>query len=159
MRQRVVVDPEHAPLAANGDNDMGTRNEELPLRPSMRAISYEDLINFDEMAYRHYGWWNYGRKTMRDINDDIIAPYCKREKRPYAQKYNQNGLKVGAFVTHCWDEPFADFVHSIQSVFYSWPNKPALWICSFALTQEQHCLKIELGHSIPDSPFVQADNS
>jgi len=177
-RQPFDVEPAYAPLAANGNDgmsllfsrniftifptshrafqNMGVHDEESRLDYSMRAISYEQLLDFERRASNYY-WWKYGSKTMRDINKDIIAPYCEATGQPCTRLLNPDGLRVGAFVTHSWDEPFEDFVHSIKSVFSSWTHKPNLWICSFALTQRHGNLQGEIGVlPIPQSPFVQA---
>eukprot|EP00549_Striatella_unipunctata_P010299 CAMPEP_0118705790 /NCGR_PEP_ID=MMETSP0800-20121206/20099_1 /TAXON_ID=210618 ORGANISM="Striatella unipunctata, Strain CCMP2910" /NCGR_SAMPLE_ID=MMETSP0800 /ASSEMBLY_ACC=CAM_ASM_000638 /LENGTH=71 /DNA_ID=CAMNT_0006608055 /DNA_START=1 /DNA_END=213 /DNA_ORIENTATION=+ len=70
--------------------------------------------------------------TMRDICAKVISPICKKEKRPYALVVNEFGLKAQAFVTHSWDEPFGEFVASVQDALRNMMNPLPLWICSFA---------------------------
>eukprot|EP00549_Striatella_unipunctata_P006885 CAMPEP_0118693326 /NCGR_PEP_ID=MMETSP0800-20121206/11841_1 /TAXON_ID=210618 ORGANISM="Striatella unipunctata, Strain CCMP2910" /NCGR_SAMPLE_ID=MMETSP0800 /ASSEMBLY_ACC=CAM_ASM_000638 /LENGTH=79 /DNA_ID=CAMNT_0006591539 /DNA_START=76 /DNA_END=312 /DNA_ORIENTATION=- len=74
--------------------------------------------------------------TMRDICAKVISPICKEEKRPYALVVNEFGLEAHAFVTHCWDEPFGEFVDSVQDAMSNMMKPLSLWICSFALYQD-----------------------
>lgn len=69
---------------------------------------------------------------------------------------------MDAFITHCWDEPFDDFVQSIQKVFQTSLTKQNLWICAVVLTQgisddfmwEQIGIDGQFG--VEASPFVLA---
>jgi len=54
---------------------------------------------------------------------------------------------VHAFISHAWDEPFGDFVDSIDKVFQTSLKKPNVWICAFALVQgvSDDCMQEQLG--------------
>mmetsp|Transcript_29808 Transcript_29808/g.45696 ORF Transcript_29808/g.45696 Transcript_29808/m.45696 type:complete len:730 (-) Transcript_29808:93-2282(-) len=136
--------------------------EKKTLCPSMCSISYRQLIDFHRDACAKFGSAAYSTMTMRDINEQIIAPSCERKGMPLALQLNPRGCKVDAFVTHSWDEPFSDFVESIEKVFHTWAGtKPNLWICSFALLQgDDATIDQQLGATtdspLEESPFIKA---
>jgi len=127
--------------------------------PSMWAISFQQLLDVKKQAESMFGH-NFGSKTMRDINIHIIIPVCQETNMAYALSKNIDGLETEVFVSHGWDEPFGDFVDSIQSAFHTKLVKPTLWICAFALMQgNHHKIKEQLGPgetSLEQSPFVKA---
>ena len=100
------------------------------------------------------------RATMRDINRVILQPTCAENGTSYALSLNPQGLKLDAFITHAWDEPFAAFVESIRHVFHTTMNKPNLWICACALFQgDAKAIAAQVGtreDSMEDSAFVRA---
>lgn len=128
-------------------------------RPSMCSISFSQLMELDAKASEIFAA-DYPLKTMRDICEKIIKPCCQENGKPYALFLNPNGLKIDAFITHTWDEPFVDFVESIRTAFQCLIHKPNLWICAFALMQDDNRkIKLQVGcqdTSLEDSPFVQA---
>jgi len=130
-----------------------------PLHPTMWAISYSQLMNFHEEAATHFGQ-SYPNMAMRDINAQIISPVCRSTGSSYALHLNPKGLKIDAFVTHAWDEPFGDFVESIREALKPLVSKPNLWICSFALVQgSEDTVQNQMGQEdtpLTKSPFVRA---
>jgi len=92
------------------------------------------------------------------VNHYFIQPTCQKKGTSYALFKNPQGLKTEAFVTHCWDENFNDFVASLQQCFALHDPKPNLWICSFAIPQDPDSTESLLSESIPieQSPFVLA---
>lgn len=124
--------------------------------PAKWAITFDQLLDVHEEAGRKYGN-RYGKKTMRDINEDIIKKQCQLTHKSYALSVNPIGRKVGAFITHCWDENFRDFVSSIQAAFHHFPIKPNLWICAFALIQgDFNIVRESMMMPLIDSPFIRA---
>jgi hypothetical protein len=126
--------------------------------PAKWAIAFEQLLEVDALATQMYGNHSYRRKTMRDIHRDIIIPQCQETQQSYALSKNPNGRKIGAFITHCWDEPFKDFCESIKAAFHHFPVKPNLWICAFALMQDnnEQVVTKQLEMPLEESPFVLA---
>jgi len=128
-----------------------------PLHPCMWAISFEQLLEIEVLAKRTFGHWNYRSKTMRHVNDSIVIPRCEASGTCLALSLNPQGLPTDAFITHCWDEHFADFVDSIRHAFHPFTTKPNLWICAFALRQgDERIVEEQLGMPLEESPFVQA---
>jgi len=127
--------------------------------PSMRAISYQQLLEVKDLVVSMF-IDDFESKTMRDINEKIIIPVCRKTKKSYALSTNIDGLKIDAFVSHSWDEPFVAFVNSIEQALHHKPRKPNLWICAFALMQGNfEEIKAQLGPSdtsLDQSPFVKA---
>ena len=91
-----------------------------------------------------------------------ITEFVKKKCKPgvsYAMTENgPDGLLAGAFVTHSWDGNFEEFVESLRQAFRCFPEKPNLWICSFALPQDEDALKNLLNAKTPleDMPFIKA---
>jgi len=137
--QSIQEDSNRSPSAVASDDP---EEPEDPLtntnHPCMWATSHQQLMDFDKDARKFFhrrGQW-HRNKTVRDINRHIIVPKCRETEKPLAMQWNDEGLRIDAFITHCWDEPFADFVDSIQSVFHAKQRKPNLWTCAFALRQD-----------------------
>ena len=64
-----------------------------------RAISFDELMGVDAMVSSEL--W-----TMRDVVRQIVIPNQKPGLSfALSQNTNKDGLKLDAFVTHCWDEP------------------------------------------------------
>jgi len=152
--QHVVVENEEEPSPSN----IASSSSPGTLHPSECAISYEQLVEVDREAKAK--WGEVHTKTMRDVVRHIIVPYTKTagfRGLSYAQTKNPNGRKLDAFVTHCWDEPFREFVNSIRNVCSNQYHKPNLWVCAFALAQGDHgTIEKELNVPLADSPFVRA---
>jgi WD40 repeat protein len=125
---------------------------ETTTSPSQWCISYEQLLDVQELALKVFGKEEYKTVTMRDICRHIILPRCQETGTSYALSLNPGGLPIDSFVTHSWDGQFASFVQSIQNVFQTSIHKPNLWICAFALNQAA----VNLEETLEDSPFVQA---
>jgi len=127
--------------------------------PAMWAISYQQLMDIQKLVEKKLGR-KYQQATMRDVNKAIIEPSCAEHGKSYALTLNPVGLKLDAFVTHAWDEPFDQFIESIQHVFHTTMEKPNLWICAFALFQgDAKAIAAQVGagtDSLDDSPFARA---
>merc|ERR1740136_128015 len=103
---------------------------------------------------------DFESKTMRHVNDKLIIPVCRKEKKSYALSTNECGLKTDVFVSHSWDERFGDFVECIKQAYENKLRKPNLWICAFGLLQgDFEEIKSQLGAgngALDQSPFVRA---
>jgi len=145
-----------------GDRAMGysVRSFNDIIEPHLCAISYEQLMEFADTQFKdHYrsNLFGYPKKTMRHVVQDIIKPVCEEHGTAYSLHLNPDGLCADTFVTHCWDEPFVDFVESIRRLFHPFVNKPNLWICSFALNQGTEEVQEALDvPSLDQSPFILA---
>ncbi len=125
--------------------------------PERWAISFDQLMEIHDRAKAAFGP-EFSTMTMRDLNDRLIKPKCAETGTSYAMALNPSGLLLDTFVTHAWDEPFAEFVQSIREAFAHHAEKPNLWICSFALVQSDDARVIEsqLGNELDHAPFIQA---
>merc|ERR1740124_1375768 len=127
--------------------------------PGMWAISFERLLMVNDQAKKLFKE-DFESKTMRDVNDMIIIPVCRKEKKSYALSINKCGLKTDVFVSHSWDERFGDFVECIKQAYKNKLRKPNLWICAFGLLQGNfEEIKAQLGTgdtALDESPFVRA---
>ncbi|CAB9522058.1 unknown protein [Seminavis robusta] len=90
--------------------DLQERTEDIRSRPEMWSITYEQLLQLAEDVKLKFGKFKYKRATMRDVNRKILEPHCIKTGTSYALSLNPEGLLVDAFITHAWDEKFADFV-------------------------------------------------
>jgi len=124
----------------------------------MWGISLKQLQDLRTQVCSDAGQDAFNKMTMRDICK-IISPACQREKKSYALVLNEFGLEAKAFVTHCWDEPFGEFVDSVQDAMANMMNPLPLWICSFALYQDQGMIQKVLLVPINKSPFVRVIKS
>merc|ERR1740136_337804 len=127
--------------------------------PRMWAISFENLLMINDQAKKLFKE-DFEDKTMRDVNEKIIIPVCRKEKKSYALSKNECGLKTDVFVSHSWDERFGDFVDCIKQAYQNKMRKPNLWICAFGLLQgNSEEIKSQLGADqgpLDQSPFVRA---
>merc|ERR1740136_137651 len=127
--------------------------------PRMWAISFENLLLINDQAMKLFKG-DFEGKTMRDVNEKIIIPVCRKEKKSYALSKNECGLKTDVFVSHSWDERFGDFVDCIKQAYQNKMRKPNLWICAFGLLQgNSEEIKSQLGADqgpLDQSPFVRA---
>jgi len=127
--------------------------------PQMWAISYDQLLKVRDQAKQLFKD-DFEDKTMRDINENIIIPVCRKNKRSYALSENICGLKTDVFVSHSWDEAFGEFVECIVQAYDNKLRKPNLWICAFGLLQGNfEEIKAQLGTgdtALDESPFVRA---
>lgn len=125
--------------------------------PSLWSITYQQLMDIEALAKETFGYWGFRRLSMRHVNDAIIAPKCRESGTSYALALNPEGLPVDAFITHCWDEPFSEFVNSIRNAFRPFTCKPNIWVCAFAMIQGDRVHTEELLNvPLRDSPFVIA---
>jgi hypothetical protein len=70
--------------------------------------------------------------TMRDVVEAIVKPRTKGKAMSYALVENMAApLRARVVVSHCWDEPYEDFVEVVDNCGLDGP----FWICSFALYQ------------------------
>jgi len=141
-----------------GNNDTAeTQAESFSDDPSMWAITYNQLLEVRDLAATMA---DFESMTMRDINEKIITPSCLENEKSYALSNNNEGLKIEVFVSHAWDEPFAEFVQSIEEAYRNKMTKPNLWICAFALMQgSADKITTQLGSDeipLDQSPFVRA---
>ena len=90
---------------------------DLRQHPELWSISYEQLLELAEKAVKVFGKRAYKKITMRDINRKILEPHCRETGTSYALDLNPKGLKIEAFITHAWDEPFEQFVEVCTCVF------------------------------------------
>merc|ERR1712190_542748 len=60
--------------------------------------------------------------------------------------------KVQTFVSHCWNEIFAEFV---GTMIESLSPGAVIWVCSFALPQNVD-VGMQLSSSLQESPFARA---
>jgi len=148
---------ELSPLNDAGASCQLTASPMATDKPHLWSITYQQLLDIEVLARRHFGSWNFHNKSMRHIVDAIVIPKCQERGVSYALALNRQGLQVDAFITHSWDEPFADFVSSIRTAFRPFTRKPNLWICAFAMIQgsDAHTEEI-LDVPLRESPFVQA---
>ena len=100
----------------------------------MWAISFEKLLEVNDQANKLFKE-DFEGKTMRDVNDYIIIPVCRKEKKSYAFSTNECGVKTDVFVSHSWDEWFGEFVECIKQAYQNKLRNPNLWICAFGLLQ------------------------
>ena len=114
-----------------------------------RAISFDQLMQIDAMVTSE-------KWTMRDVVRNIVIPNQK-PGLSYSLARNEHGLKLDAFVTHCWDEPFKEFCRSLKKVFLHSYRKPNLWICAFAIRQGNTSeIEEALAGDLDESLFVKA---
>ena len=104
---------------------------------------------------------DYATVTMREVNEMFIKPECAKSGTSYAMACNPGGLELHMFVTHAWDEPFKEFVESIQSACAHDAVKPNLWICALALVQSDDpaVISAQVGDEktpLEQAPFVRA---
>jgi len=127
--------------------------------PIMWGISLKQLQDIRTSVCLDVGEGVFRTMTMRDICAKVISPICEKEKRPYALVVNKLGLKAQAFVTHSWDEPFGEFVDSLQDAMASMMKPLPLWICSFALHQRDGAIRNMLNVPLKNAPFVRVIKS
>jgi hypothetical protein len=152
-RQLGALPTPPTPTIRDDDDDVWYSRD----HPGMWALTYEQLLAVDELAQKTFGSWSYRSKTMRHVNEAIIIPRCQKFETSYALSWNPKGQRIDAFITHCWDEPFADFVESIRNAFHPFTDKPNVWICAFALPQGNYQLLQEQSKvPMEESPFVRA---
>ena len=122
----------------------------------MWAISFQQLLDVKEESMKMFSN-NFESRTMRDINSKIIIPVCRETGKSYALTKNPQGLKTEVFVSHSWDEPFGEFVDSINDAFRTKYNKPNVWICAFGLLKGSNDdIQAQLEMPLAQSPFVRA---
>jgi len=119
------------------------------------GISYEQLVDVWRMSADLFNS-EYLSFNLHDIVNRIIKPlYCSKYGVSYAEFRNKEKLlRVEAFVTHCWKEPFDEFVREIRSVFQHFFRTPPMFICAFALFQgSRDEIQAQLSDDIADAPF------
>jgi len=125
--------------------------------PAQWGISWEALESIEKDAQEHFGS-TYLEKSMWHVVQDIVKPSCAKHGAPIALVRNGwKVLPVQDFVTHCWREPFHEFMDSLRHAYDVNVVKPHLFICAFSLFQgDVSDIEQALGQSIPQAPFVKA---
>ena len=100
----------------------------------------------------------YERMNMWHVVKTVVEPVCRKDGAPLALVYNNwRALNVKHFITHCWAEPFCEFMKSLRQVYKTSYEKPALFICAFALYQgTPEDIGAQLAGKVSDAPFVKA---
>lgn len=126
------------------------------LDPANWSISWQALLEIEAQAKKAFGL-AYKTKSMWDIVQQVVKPACEEHGAPIALVLN--GWKVArveGFVTHCWAEPFAEFMSSLRTVYGTQFAKPNLFICAFTIFQGSfEDVQGALGDTINDAPFVK----
>ncbi|CAJ1362286.1 unnamed protein product [Effrenium voratum] len=90
--------------------------------------------------------------NMHSVVGRYVKPQTKDAAKSWALMRHPNGLRITHFITHTWEEAFADFVSSLERAL---SPDDVVWVCSFALDQNAdigHLLNVEL----LKSPFALA---
>lgn len=86
----------------------------------------------------------------------VVARYVKPQTRDvgksWALKLHPEGLRITHFITHTWEELFADFVGSLE---HALDAEDVVWVCSLALDQNADIGKL-LNVELSKSPFALA---
>jgi len=125
--------------------------------PENWSLSWQALLKIEALAVEEFGD-EYATKSMWDVVQRIVKPVCKNYGAPIALVYNGwKVAKVDGFVTHCWAEPFAEFMNSLRAAYDTDFIKPNLFICAFTIFQgDFDDVSGALGENIEDAPFVKS---
>lgn len=125
--------------------------------PAHWGISWSALESIETDAKQQFGS-TYRDKSMWHVVQEIVKPSCAQSGAPMALVRNGwHVLPVQDFVTHCWREPFHEFMDSLRHAYDVNVVKPNLFICAFSLFQgDVSDIEQALGQSIPQAPFVKA---
>eukprot|EP00435_Cladocopium_sp_Y103_P045865 s30_g13.t1 len=125
--------------------------------PAHWGISWSALESIENDAKQHFGS-TYRDKSMWHVVQEIVKPSCAQTGAPMTLVRNGwEVLPVQDFVTHCWREPFHEFMDSLRHAYDVNVVKPNLFICAFSLFQgDVSDIEQALGQSIPQAPFVKA---
>lgn len=125
--------------------------------PAHWGISWSALESIENDAKQHFGS-TYRDKSMWHVVQEIVKPSCAQTGAPMTLVRNGwQVLPVQDFVTHCWREPFHEFMDSLRHAYDVNVVKPNLFICAFSLFQgDVSDIEQALGQSIPQAPFVKA---
>lgn len=118
---------------------------------SMRAITYQQLMELEEKTRRVLGKRAFQRATMRTVICTIIEPSCRKTGMCYARQLNPEGLTTDAFITHAWDEPFGAFVEvrGYTSQIYSDCTTAGTLVSHFLRTVDSPGLSCDLEQTQP----------
>lgn len=125
--------------------------------PAQWGISWNALESIEKDAKEKFGA-DFRKKSMWHVVQDIVKPSCAKHGAPIALVRNGwQVLPVQDFITHCWREPFHEFMDSLRHAYDVAVVKPNLFICAFSLFQgDASDIEQALGQSIPQAPFVKA---
>ncbi|CAJ1409359.1 unnamed protein product [Effrenium voratum] len=125
--------------------------------PGLWGISWAALESIEKDAKETFKG-NYRDKSMWHVVQHIVKPSCAKHGVPIALVRNGwQVLPAQDFITHCWAEPFQEFMDSLRHAYDTAVVKPTLFICAFSLFQgEASDIEAALGQSIPQAPFVKA---
>ncbi|CAE7780128.1 uba3 [Symbiodinium necroappetens] len=139
--------------------------------PAQWGISWSALESIEQDAKNQFGS-DYISKSMWHVVQQIVKPSCAEHGAPIAlvrngscsvglpspvPKMSPDRLPVQDFITHCWREPFHEFMDSLRHAYDVRVVKPHLFICAFSLFQGvPEDIQEALGQSISQAPFVKA---
>lgn len=119
---------------------LALRGRNPKVHPVYFSVSLQQLNELDTKARTTLGA-RYQLSTTRNVVDQVVSP-CTAHLPNFCFARLVNGaslLAANVFVSHAWDESFADFVATVNGVFASVPGV-RLWICFLALCQ--HGLRV-----------------
>ncbi|CAK9116050.1 unnamed protein product [Durusdinium trenchii] len=90
--------------------------------------------------------------NMHAVVAKYIKPQTKELGKSWALMRHPDGLRITHFITHTWEELFADFVASLESAL---DPDDVVWVCSLALDQNADIGKL-LNVELSKSPFALA---
>mmetsp|Transcript_88808 Transcript_88808/g.237640 ORF Transcript_88808/g.237640 Transcript_88808/m.237640 type:complete len:305 (-) Transcript_88808:403-1317(-) len=102
--------------------------------PSRWAITGEDLDTLETLARKAF---KFVQPDVHMLNKWIIAPHTfLRGRLSWAVLHNleTHGLKCQTFVSHCWDEPFYEFLQALRDQYADYARR-AFWVCFVANPQ------------------------
>jgi len=125
--------------------------------PKYWGMSWTGLMDFEAQAKEHFAE-TYTEKTMLDCVQELVKETCAVHGAPAALVHNDwEVFQVEDFVTHCWAEPFVEFLASLRQAYNTRLRKPKLFICAFALYQgNSDDISGAIGERVEDAPFVKA---
>jgi len=120
-----------------GDSTLDEKSTSFLNNPSLRAMSYYQLLDVEKRAKDMYGK-DFCEKSIQEINENVIAPICKEEDKPYSLNLNVDvdGLELDVFVSNSQNEPFGEFVDKIRQTYQNKIDKPNFWICICTVSKE-----------------------
>jgi len=101
--------------------------------PSRWAITGEDLDTLEAIARVAFPF----QPNIHLLNEYVIQPDTIRKGRlSWAVLHNLEtlGLKCRTFVSHCWDEPFYEFLQALRDQYVDYARR-AFWVCFVANPQ------------------------
>ncbi|CAE7272488.1 roco5 [Symbiodinium sp. CCMP2592] len=127
--------------------------------PAQWGISWSALESIEQDAKKQFGS-DYISKSMWHVVQQVVKPSCAEHGvvTGVVTRVNaQPRLPVQDFITHCWREPFHEFMDSLRHAYDVRVVKPHLFICAFSLFQGvPEDIQEALGQSISQAPFVKA---
>jgi len=90
--------------------------------------------------------------NMHIVVARYVKPMTRQCGKSYALMKRPAGIKISHFITHTWEESFADFVRTLQAALSA---QDVVWVCSFALNQNAD-IEQAIGGELVDCPFAVA---